>query len=232
MSLPNPGITLSVVSTPQEPAAERDKPAIRASDQERQAVVELLSEHTTTGRLTLAELEERVEQAYAATTRDELVRLTADLPAPSAARQPETGPAVQSGSQRKATKWIFGMMGGSSKRGRWRVAERVRVVAIMGGHDIDLRAAELESDETTLVVISIMGGSEIYVPDTVEVDMGGFSLMGGSDERGSSRRPRPGAPRIRVRVFDLMGGSTVWKLPDEARGVSLKEARRMAKRLG
>ncbi|WP_162450687.1 DUF1707 domain-containing protein [Phytoactinopolyspora mesophila] len=220
------------MSTPQEPAAEHNKPAIRASDHERQAVVDLLSEHTTTGRLTLAELEERVEAAYSATTRDELVKLTADLPAPSATRAPEAAQPRVSGSSRKVTKWIFGMMGGSSKRGRWRVAERVRVVAIMGGHDIDLRAAELESDETTLVVISIMGGSEIYVPDTVEVDVGGFSLMGGSDERGSARPPRPGAPRIRVRVFDLMGGSTVWKLPDEARDVSLKEARKMAKRLG
>ncbi|WP_166346449.1 DUF1707 SHOCT-like domain-containing protein [Phytoactinopolyspora limicola] len=203
-----------------------DDGGIRASDAERDNVVELLSEHTTSGRLTLAELEERVARAFEAKTRSELAALTTDLPAPVAT------PADRSPSNRKVTRWIVAMMGGASKRGRWRVAERLRVVAIMGGHDVDLRDAELESDDTTIVAVSIMGGSDIYVPDTVEVDVSGFSLMGGTDERGSSRAPRPGAPRIRIQVFDLMGGSTVWRLPEEARGKSLKEARKLAKQVG
>ena len=55
--------------------------ALRASDAERNEVVELLGEHASAGRLTLAELEERVQRAYAARTRAELAALTEDLPA-------------------------------------------------------------------------------------------------------------------------------------------------------
>jgi Domain of unknown function (DUF1707) len=55
--------------------------AIRASDGERDRVVALLQRDFADGRLTQAELEERVSAALAARTRDQLGALTADLPA-------------------------------------------------------------------------------------------------------------------------------------------------------
>jgi hypothetical protein len=55
--------------------------AIRASDGERDQVVALLQREFADGRLTQAELEERVGAALAARTRNELRALTADLPA-------------------------------------------------------------------------------------------------------------------------------------------------------
>lgn len=54
--------------------------AIRASDGERDLVVALLQGHFADGRLTQAELEDRVGIAIAARTRDQLNALTADLP--------------------------------------------------------------------------------------------------------------------------------------------------------
>jgi hypothetical protein len=59
---------------------ERTGPAIRASDGERDQVVELLQHHFADGRLTQAELEERAGAAFVARTRDQLGALTADLP--------------------------------------------------------------------------------------------------------------------------------------------------------
>src|SRR5690606_15572734 len=100
---------------PERPAAQdAHTPEIRASDAEREEVVQRLAEHAVTGRLTLAELEERTTRAYAATTRTELAKLTADLPATVA--QPE--------QRRKPTRWVLSVMGGAEKRGRWRVGER------------------------------------------------------------------------------------------------------------
>jgi hypothetical protein len=61
---------------PQDPAA----PAVRASDEDRERVVAALKDHCTAGRLTLEELPDRVERAYAAATLPELAQLTADLP--------------------------------------------------------------------------------------------------------------------------------------------------------
>jgi uncharacterized protein DUF1707 len=56
-----------------------DRP-IRASDQERQSVVDILREAFTDGRLTLDEFEERMTAAYAAKTWTDLRQLTGDLP--------------------------------------------------------------------------------------------------------------------------------------------------------
>ncbi len=56
-------------------------PQLRVSDAERQATVQALERHARDGRLTLAEFDERSEQAWAARTGADLARLTADLPA-------------------------------------------------------------------------------------------------------------------------------------------------------
>ena len=57
-----------------------DRP-IRASDQERESVVDVLRDAFTDGRLTFDEFEERTASAYAATTWTQLRELTSDLPA-------------------------------------------------------------------------------------------------------------------------------------------------------
>jgi hypothetical protein len=61
---------------PEEPAA----PDLRASDEDRERVVEALTDHCAAGRLSLEELPERVARAYGATTLQELAEVTADLP--------------------------------------------------------------------------------------------------------------------------------------------------------
>ena len=53
---------------------------LRTSDTEREQIAEILRAAMAEGRLTLAEGEERLASAYAATYRDELLPLTADLP--------------------------------------------------------------------------------------------------------------------------------------------------------
>ena len=57
---------------------------IRVSDQDRQCVVELLSEAYAVGRLSREEFDERFAAAYSARTYGELRDLTADLPLPAA----------------------------------------------------------------------------------------------------------------------------------------------------
>ena len=54
---------------------------MRAADADRAAVAERLGAAHTEGRLTLADYDERLRDAYAATTYGDLERLTADLPA-------------------------------------------------------------------------------------------------------------------------------------------------------
>jgi hypothetical protein len=70
--------------------------------------------------------------------------------------------------------------------------------------------AEIEGGELTLNLFAFMGGANIYVPDSVDLEVGGFSFMGGHEEIGSERPPRPGAPSIRIRVYNLMGGASIF----------------------
>jgi len=72
--------------------------AIRASDQERESVVDVLRDAFTDGRLTFDEFEERTAAAYAAKTWAQLWELTADLPVQPRLgtdldHRPQAGPA-------------------------------------------------------------------------------------------------------------------------------------------
>jgi hypothetical protein len=71
------------------PPQQEPPPRLRASDADREAVVQTLLDAIARGLLTLQEGDERVAAAYAARFLDELPGLTADLPpAPAAAPVP------------------------------------------------------------------------------------------------------------------------------------------------
>jgi hypothetical protein len=203
------------------PAVSEPDESLRVSDAERDAVLRTLGDHAAVGRLTLDELEDRSSRALQARTRGELARLTSDLPA--------EGTSSPAPSRKKPVRWMVAIMSGSRRRGRFRAVGSINAVAVMGGNEIDLREAEIEGGELTVNLFAIMGGAEVYVPDSVELDVGGFSLMGGHEEIGSERPPRPGAPLIQIRVYTLMGGASIYRLPPQARGVSLREAQKLAR---
>ena len=175
----------------------------RASDAEREATVTRLREAAAEGRLTVEELAERIDAAYAASTLDELEPLTADLPAVAGS----SSIAVEGGGG--GTRFVLGILGGGDRRGRWRVAPRVTVVNVLGGADLDLREATLTAPEVTIWVISIFGGSDIVVPEAVHVELSSFALFGGDDLKLEGPEPEPGAPVVHVRTVSLFGGTDV-----------------------
>jgi Domain of unknown function (DUF1707)/2TM domain len=65
---------------------------IRVSDADRERHVQLLREHAAQGRLTVDELDERLDRVYAARTYGELAPIVADLPEPPRPR-PARSPA-------------------------------------------------------------------------------------------------------------------------------------------
>ena len=201
--------------------------SLRVSDAERDQTLRILGDHASVGRLTLDELEERSSRALAAKTRGELATLVGDLPR-EVAQDDRPAPAMA----RKPVRWMVAIMSGSHRRGRFRAVGSINAVSIMGGDEIDLREAEIEGGELTLNLYTLMGGATIYIPDSVELDVGGFSLMGGNTEVGADRPARQGAAVIRIRAWNLMGGATIFRVPPQARGLGLKEARRLAMAAG
>lgn len=201
--------------------------AIRVSDAERDVTLRVLSEQASVGRLTLDELEERSAKALAAKTRGDLATLTSDLPAPDVA-QPQAG--VPAATPRRPVRWIVALLGGGHHGGRFRAVGSINAVALLGGAEIDLRNAEIEGGELTVNTFALLGGPNIYIPDTVEVETGGLSILGGVQKQGSLRSPRPGAPVIKIRAFALLGGASVYRLSAEARGLSARQIRMAAMR--
>jgi hypothetical protein len=88
-------------STTPEPPGTSD---LRCSDVDRERFAERLRDHYAEGRLTLEELESRLDRVYHASSLPELYRLTSDLPHP--------GPKVRSASTdpkrgaRSSTWWV------------------------------------------------------------------------------------------------------------------------------
>ena len=62
-------------------AATTARSNLRASDEDRDRTARALRDHYAAGRITHPELEARIDRVYAARTRRDLARLTADLPA-------------------------------------------------------------------------------------------------------------------------------------------------------
>lgn len=176
---------------------------IRASDAERDATVERLSTATGTGRLTLEEFSQRMEQATAAKTRAELDRLVADLPADTGEGAAGSTVAAQAPAGRPS--WHVSPVGGFSVRGPWRMDRHVISISIVGGARLDLSQAQLAAPEVTLTKVSLVGGVWVEVPQGVRVQVSGFSLVGGTRIAGGPE-PGPGAPTVRINAFSVVGG--------------------------
>jgi class 3 adenylate cyclase len=182
-----------------EPGPPR-QPELRVSENERDRAAALLATYCGDGRLTLEEFSERVELVLAARTQADLDGALADLPADS---------APTATSRLPASGWQVVALSGSSRKGRWRPKAKFRAVAFMGGITVDLRHAEIEHPELTVTAVAFMGGIDIVVPEGVLVHLGGFSFMGGKDERIAKVPVLPGSPVIKVRAFPFMGGVSV-----------------------
>jgi class 3 adenylate cyclase len=123
-------------------------------------------------------------------------------------------PPPSSLSTRQPSSWTVAVMSGSARKGRWRLRGEHKVLAIMGGSYLDLRAAEVEGPEVLITAYVAMGGVEIIVPEGVAVELEGFVFMGGKDaSRVRSAPLLPGSPLVRVRAYGFMGGVTVRSKP-------------------
>lgn len=176
---------------------------LRASDADRDAVLDLLSAAAADGRLTLAEHADRAERAHAARTLGDLAALTADLAAPSA--QP-----IRLDGRRP----VAGVLSRERRDGRWVVPASFPVAAIMGEVVLDLRDALLQSQRTVVYATVIAGHLEVIVPEGVMVVVSGRSVLSRQvvrPARGRSRAapgPGPASPAV-IEIRGVTIGGTI-----------------------
>ena len=182
------------------------EPSRRITDRDREHAAEQLQRACGEGRLTLEEFSERVGAVWAAETAGELAAATSGI------AQPLVGTTATSSGTHVA------LLGDQKRVGRWRLPRRLRLIGLMGDWELDLRGALLDAEAFTDGVIdiryfSLMGDLEVIVPEGVEVELGGFDLLG---DRSLALAPVPlrqGAPRIRLRAYGLMGDVRVRSAP-------------------
>ena len=143
------------IQPPAEPSDPGPPPDLRASDADRDRVIDVLRAASADGRLTADEFSERMAAALSSRTFRELAPLTADLAAPPASPAPEPAPAdeVMRIDQR----------GGSVQRsGRWLVPRRLELHPSWCDVTIDFTDAVIRHD-TLHVEMKMRGGSLIMV---------------------------------------------------------------------
>jgi hypothetical protein len=190
-----------------------DDASMRASDDDRDQAVLALREHLLAGRLTLEEFSERVEAALRARASGELARVQEDLPEVFV-------PA--SGSHRKPARLTAALFGHLARRGRLRLRRRAFAASGFGDLDFDLREVTVDHWQTTVIVLAAFGNVDVYVPEGINVDVSGGTLLGHCRDWG--RDPdRPDAPAVHVRVLGFAGTVDVWRVPQDMRTASYSD---------
>jgi hypothetical protein len=164
---------------------------------DRPGAIAKLADHATSGELTLAEYADCAAAIAAATTPAELDVATAPvaheprMPVPTRART------------------LVGIFGGTDQRGRWRLPRHLRILAVFGGVNADLGAAQVETPLSTIGVVAILGGVSLTAPPGVSIQLSGASLLGGKSDKRPVGPPLPGSPVIHVRAYTLLGGVAI-----------------------
>ncbi|WP_053203441.1 DUF1707 SHOCT-like domain-containing protein [Jiangella muralis] len=242
----------STPPTPAPPSADypdvRSAADLRCSDVDRERVAEALRQAAGDGRLTLTELEERLEATFKARTYGELQPITRDLPqgpyplpggnpaanwqqgrpapAPVAPVAGTTGvgaevqpPLPPSGGPVRPSERITSVLSNEKREGRWEVPARMDVTSILGEVVLDFTEAVVRTPEVEIQTSIVLGSLTMIVPEGIDVRLDeGTNILG--ERKMKLREPvTPGAPVYRVRGFVLLGEVTVRPPRDKRRSI-------------
>jgi uncharacterized protein DUF1707/cell wall-active antibiotic response 4TMS protein YvqF len=197
-----------------------DDASLRASDADREQALAVLREHVVAGRLTLDEFCERVDAALRARVAGELAQLHDDLPA-ALMRSP--------GSRRRPALFTTALLGRVVRRGRFRLRRWSLAASAFGDLDFDLRDATVDEERAAVTVLAVFGNVDLYVPEGVNVDVGGLTVFGHRRDWGRDAG-QPDAPTIHVRIYGFAGTIDVWRVPRDLRDSTYREIIRAIRR--
>lgn len=204
-------------------------PRLRAGDEERDAVLDILASAHGAGRLDPSEIDERQRETLRARFVDELPALIDDLPegrelaarfsSPGGRREPPR-PRPGTALSPAATGEILPVTPGSGPpettvavmSGREHVVEpgtgTVRSYALMGGDEIYLGDVMGPGVEVTLECYAMWAGNDVYVPAGVKVVDRTMNLMAGNTIAKNARGDGSNGTVI-LTGFSLMAGHDV-----------------------
>lgn len=184
---------------------------LRVSDADREQVTERLREAAGQGRITLDELDARLDATHEAKTYAELGVITRDLPVEGSVALTISGSSTVPVERLGGTpgrRLSLAILSGARRKGTWVVPPVYTAVAFLGGVEMDLREARFSEREVKIRAFALLGGVDIVVPEDIEVDVAGIGIIGGFDHK-ETRSGAPSAPRLRVTGLAILGGVNV-----------------------
>lgn len=175
-------------------------------NEQRESVVQRLSEQFAADRLSLEELERRLDLVYVAKSPEELAAITADLPTAVATVNARPvglrGPLVQR---------VRSTLGSIERSGPMEIPSVLEVRAIMGNIELDLREAVFGAF-TEIAIHSIFGNVEVTLPPGVRVESDGDGILGNFQCHVSAgAMPMVGtAPVVRLTGRTILGNVEVY----------------------
>ena len=152
-------------------------PALRASDADRDRVIDMLRAAVADGRLDPAEYDERVETALSARTFEALAPLTADLGSGAGSALAVPPPAkAKPGAKRLVIKQRHGFV---RRDGDWTLPEHLVVRTRWSAVELDLTQAVPTGPELVVDMRVIGGGVTLYLAPGMVVDANDLAVRHG-----------------------------------------------------
>lgn len=198
---------------------------LRCSDVDRERVAEALRKAAADGRLTLSELDDRLEATFNARTYGDLQPITKDLPegaypvpgqqrpawrADVARRQVnQPAPRVEPGLPAEHTERIVAVLSSQKRQAAWQSPRRIDATALLGDVTLDFCEAHVPDDEVVVNVAAVLGSVKLIVPHGADVRTEDVTNMLGDVKHKVNGPVEQTGPVYRVRGFVLLGDVTV-----------------------
>lgn len=167
-----------------EPSPGREP--VRVGDIERGQAINQLQQAGFEGRLTAAELDERISAAQQAKTQRDLERLVVDLPTQR--------PAVRAEDKVE----LHSSVGSIKRRGVWTPPRRLMVSSGTGSVTLDFSAARIEFPEIDIELSVGTGSTKILLPPGASANVNGVSTGTGHVRSRVPDAPTGTAPHFRI----------------------------------
>lgn len=194
---------------------EFQQPAIRIGHAERDSAVEALRESAGEGRLTLEELDGRIEAALAAKTRDDLRALLSDLLPPTELEAVYT-PGVLQAQVAGEPGWswqdplvLTARWDDVLRAGAWLVPPFLELNPVAGNVKLDFVDARTGADVIDVHILGGAGDAVLVVPEGWGADVSRVDKGLGSVKSTVEARPSQRMPLLMVRGRTSMGSIKV-----------------------
>lgn len=177
----------------------------------RSEIIDQLVMNYSHGELSYEAFERRLDQAMESQCHQTLVELAKDLPltvdkAFVESKKQDLAPNIVSG-ETEDVEHMINVFSGNNRSGAWTVPKEIRAFSLFSGCDIDLTDAKFTQTELRIKIFSLFSGSNIYIPENVNVISKAFCIFGGIDYQTATQvNPHIVTPTITIEGVCIFSG--------------------------